>query len=381
MNNTYDHIEELVDRFVTNTATPEETDQLFDAIAERPELGNKLAAASRLQAEFDRDLAMIDVPAGLYESIVAAAPFTTATVGAATAASVSSASSAAMIAIGAASGLAAISLVVLTAVTLFTGNDAVTTDPQQVITGAAHVKPAASAAPIAPTVSVSANAMTSPSEGQMVSPFSEAPTPSEPTPLSDVVERFEQPLMITAANILPVDSALNNTNMELTTHPFTTTPTTTSTTSFFLRVQQRPLTGTSASQSAVMLSNLGLEASASVSRDLLLGVGAYHDVFPMKVVQTNGDTADVEDMYWGGAHARWQPELSLPFDLGVFAQLTLGGSSRGIITQPSLGITKTIGPVDLGLGVDCSAFAFQNNGSWNMTLQPGLRATIGFKFE
>lgn len=389
MNNTNNHIEELVDRFVTNTATQEETDELFDAIAENPELGNSLATASRLQVEFDRDLALIDVPAGLYESIVAAAPFPAVPVGAAASssaasvASVSSSSSVISIALGAASGLAALSVMVFTAITLFTGNGADIQGTQDVYAGA----------PPTPTKHEPAQPGPDAQPGPQAAVTLHVPTaPATPTPRADVSVPSEHPMLITAA---PTQSYITTPSQSSTQTPSQThtesysetysetsteSSTESPTQSFTVRIQQRPITSTSSSQTTSTLTNLGLETSLTVARDLSLGVGLYHDVFPMRVVQSGGDTTSTESMYWGGVHARWQPAVTLPFELGVFAQLTMGGSSRGVITQPSLGVTKQLGLIELGLGIDCSAFAFQNNGVWNMTLQPGLRATLDYRF-
>jgi hypothetical protein len=129
-----------------------------------------------------------------------------------------------------------------------------------------------------------------------------------------------------------------------------------------------------------MVANLGLELSTPISDDLSVGLGMYNDNFPLRVINPTGDTVLASNMTWGGAHARWIPQLDLPLDISLFAQLTVGGSSRGMVTQPAIGLARSFGPLNLGVGVDCSAFAFQNNGTWNMTLQPGLRATLGIKF-
>jgi hypothetical protein len=145
-------------------------------------------------------------------------------------------------------------------------------------------------------------------------------------------------------------------------------------------VQQRPITSTSIDQQQGAVANLGLELSTPINDELSVGLGMYNDNFPMRVVNATGDTVLSSNMTWGGAHARWTPQLQLPLDVQLFAQLTIGGSSRGMITQPALGLARSFGPLNLGVGIDCSAFAFQNNGAWNMTLQPGLRATLGIKF-
>jgi hypothetical protein len=275
------------------------------------------------------------------------------------------------IALGAASGLAALSVMVFTAITLFTGNGADIQGTQDVYAGA----------PPTPTMNEPAQPGPQAQHGPHAAVALHVPSaPVTPMPRADVSSSSDRPVLITAAPTQSYTTTTTQSSTQTPSQTYTESYTESSTPSFTVRIQQRPLTSTSSSQTTSTLTNLGLETSLTVARDLSVGIGLYHDVFPMRVVQSGGDTTSTESMYWGGVHARWQPAVSLPFELGVFAQLTMGGSSRGVITQPSLGVTKQLGLIDLGLGIDCSAFAFQNNGVWNMTLQPGLRATLDYRF-
>jgi len=66
--------------------------------------------------------------------------------------------------------------------------------------------------------------------------------------------------------------------------------------------------------------------------------------------------------------------------LRPFFHLGVGGTTRGFVTQPAMGMAMNISSVRIGAGIDALGLAFQDKGTWSMAWSPALRIELGYTF-
>ncbi len=150
-----------------------------------------------------------------------------------------------------------------------------------------------------------------------------------------------------------------------------------------LRVASRPVTTFSyaASTSGTTSNNLLVELGYNLSEHHQVGVSIHQDQFPVNEHVSTDQVVERTMVTWFGLQYRYQPEVSLPLNARPFAQLGVGGSQLGVLTQPTIGVMIPLYGFQIGIGADALLMAYQYQGNWSIAASPGLRCELGYQFS
>lgn len=419
------HISELIDRHLDQSATLEESAELFAAMEADPAVRQEFQAASAIHELIATDVAATPLPAGLYSSIVEAATIAgalpsaavstavTAGVAASTPSSVVSTVSAGASGIGAtigtagslimgALGVAAVALVSVVTYTSMNEESALSTTPVApsapipiIIHDAAPPDPPEDDNQASTSFGGDMAALSSGSHQQVgyrstqrsMQTFNHQDVSADV--LTSVAEETEHSFEIqqvslrTSTNVLhrtqshkSESSAVPSLNDEL--------PSmfggVSDVSSFEVRLSGSPIvTYDYNAEPTDQWQNAGLSALYHFNNEHAVGVAVRHDVFPV-VVLRNGIEADERTMTWFAAQYRFTPSINLPFELQPFAQVMIGGSSKGAMVVPALGLQRSFGIASVGVGVDVSNLVYQNAGTVGTATRTGLYLDLGIRW-
>lgn len=145
-----------------------------------------------------------------------------------------------------------------------------------------------------------------------------------------------------------------------------------------LRVIQQPLSGVSGTNGDIW--NLGLELELKLSDVHAIGAGIHRSAFSYTMMNADGTLSQQTSMAWADLHWRAMPMIDLGMDIRPFLQLAIGGSSRGGIVEPAVGLQKSFGPLNISAGADLMTFVYQNHGRWSTMMRPSLRLGLGLRW-
>lgn len=372
MNNSPE-IFDIMDRYLDRAATPDEERRLFATLLEDETLSTEFQAQSQLRSVMDSDVTATIIPSDLYASIVESAQQASLLpiplVGAASLATEWMIRSFMALATATTAALATIAATVL-----------ISTPPS---------------IPSTPAPAVAASVPT-PQQMQAPLPVPVATEKNEQSERSERSERMEpvqsvQPhgddegLIVTAplleserADVVRTshDTAPTMVSIMEEENPLQPTPLVAS---LQLRITQTPLTYHMYATRTALTSapNLGLEAEYAFTPEHAIGAVLHNDVFPVGVVTSDNTVQQQYAMLWGGASYRYTPQWGLPLGLQPFAQLNLGGSSRGVVAQPTLGLQLHVSHISISAGANMMTLFYQNNGTWNAASRVGMLVGIG----
>jgi len=419
------HISELIDRHLDQSATLEESAELFAAMEADPAVRQEFQAASAIHDIIASDVAATPLPAGLYSSIVEAATVAgalptaavstavTAGVAASSSSGLASAVSATATGVGATIGttgsvimgvLSAAAVAVVSVVTYTSMNDesALSTTP---------VAPSApipiiihDAAPPDPPI-IDNHAATSSggdlsalaAEGvqqignhsiirSMSTSDNEHNSSNDGSPDVEAIERsteIQYASLRTPKNVVQRSSS-NDPNSTTASALNDELPSmfgsTSDKNSFEIRLSGSPIVSYNYNaESTDQWQNAGLSALYNLNDEHAVGITVRHDVFPL-VVLRDGIKTDERTMTWFAAQYRFTPSIDLPFELQPFAQVMVGGSSKGAMVVPTLGLQRSFGIASVGVGVDVSNLVYQNAGTIGTATRTGLYLDLGIRW-
>lgn len=145
-----------------------------------------------------------------------------------------------------------------------------------------------------------------------------------------------------------------------------------------LRVIQQPLSGMNGTNGDIW--NLGLELELKLSDIHAIGAGIHRSAFSYTMMNADGTLSEQTSMTWADLHWRTMPMIDLGMDIRPFLQLAVGGSSRGGIVEPAVGLQKSFGPLNVSAGADLMTFVYQNHGRWSAMTRPSLRLGLGLRW-
>lgn len=145
-----------------------------------------------------------------------------------------------------------------------------------------------------------------------------------------------------------------------------------------VRVIQQPLSGVNGTNGDIW--NLGLELELKLSDIHAIGAGIHRSAFSYTMMNADGTLSQQTSMTWADLHWRTMPMVDLGMDIRPFLQLAVGGSSRGGIVEPAVGLQKSFGPLNVSAGADLMTFVYQNHGQWSATMRPSLRLGLGLRW-
>lgn len=418
------HISELIDRYLDQSATLQESAELFAAMEADPAVRQEFQAASAIHDLIVSDVAATPLPAGLYSSIVEAATLAgalpTAAVSTAVTAGVAASSSSSGLAsavsatatgVGATIGttgsvimgvLGAAAVAVVSVVTYTSMNDesALSTTPVApsapipiIIHDAAPPNPPVTdnhaAAATYGDVSVLAEGRDQQIEYHSINRSvltSDNDETSNDDRTADAIERsFE---IQYAALRTPKNEVQRSSSND----PNTTTVSalndelpsmfgsTSDKNSFEIRLSGSPIVSYNYSAEPTdQWQNAGLSALYLLNSDHAIGIAVRHDEFPL-VVLRNGIETEERTMSWFAAQYRFTPSIDLPFELQPFAQVMVGGSSKGAMIVPALGLQRSFGIASVGVGVDVANLVYQNAGTVGTATRTGLYLDLGLRW-
>lgn len=145
-----------------------------------------------------------------------------------------------------------------------------------------------------------------------------------------------------------------------------------------VRVIQQPLSGMNGTNGDIW--NLGLELELKLSDIHAIGAGIHRSAFSYTMMNADGTLSQQTSMTWADLHWRTMPMVDLGMDIRPFLQLAVGGSSRGGIVEPAVGLQKSFGPLNVSAGADLMTFVYQNHGQWSAMMRPSLRLGLGLRW-
>jgi len=145
-----------------------------------------------------------------------------------------------------------------------------------------------------------------------------------------------------------------------------------------VRVIQQPLSGASGTNGDIW--NLGVELDLKLSDIHAIGAGIHRSAFSYTMMNADGTLSQQTSMTWADLHWRTMPMIDLGMDIRPFLQLAVGGSSRGGIVEPAVGLQKSFGPLNVSAGADLMTFVYQNHGRWSAMVRPSLRLGLGLRW-
>lgn len=367
MNNNTE-IFDIMDRYLDRAATPDEERELFSTLLRDEELSTEFQAQSQVRATMDNDVSATVIPPDLYASIVESAQH---------------ASLLPIPLVGAAS--LATEWVVRSVMALATATTAVVAT-----VGTALLISVPPSIPVTP-VATTATHPSAPQQQMTSMPVVDAAKKHEHIEQREHIEQHSMEMRVETIGVSPVlavDAA------PVAPSTYSTTPTMASTieesdplrplsqpsTMVQVRLTQTPLTYHMYATHADLTSapNLGLEAEYALDREHAIGAILHNDVFPVGVVSSVGTVQQQYAMLWGGASYRYTPQWNMPLGLQPFAQLNLGGSSRGVVAQPTLGLQLHVNQFTISAGANMMTLFYQNSGTWNAASRVGMLVGIGF---
>ncbi len=366
MNNNTE-IFDIMDRYLDRATTPDEERELFSTLLRDEELSTEFQAQSQVRAAMDNDVSATVIPPDLYASIVESAQ---------------QASLLPIPLVGAAS--LATEWVVRSVMALATATTAVVATM-----GTALLISMPPSIPVTP-VATTATLPSAPQQQMMTVPVVQAAEQHEHVAQREHVEQraMEAPaetigmspmLAVDVAPVVPSTSTTTSTMASTLEESDPLQPLSKAST-LQLRVTQTPLTYHMYATHADLTSapNLGLEAEYALDREHAVGAILHNDVFPVGVVSSDGTVQQQYAMLWGGASYRYTPQWNMPLGLQPFAQLNLGGSSRGVVAQPTLGLQLHVNQFTISAGANMMTLFYQNSGTWNAASRVGMLVGIGF---
>ncbi|MBS1561908.1 MAG: hypothetical protein JSS89_09905 [Bacteroidetes bacterium] len=376
MNNNTE-IFDIMDRYLDRATTPDEERELFSTLLRDEELSTEFQAQSQVRAAMDNDVSATIVPPDLYASIVESAQ---------------QASLLPIPLVGAAS--LATEWVVRSVMALATATTAVVAT-----VGTALLISVPPSIPVGPTSTVAA-VPSAPQRSAIPAPMADKGTtheqreqreqrnaqhdvqqvPTEGVAAEEIETIGMSPML--AVDAIPVVASTSTTTSTMASTIEESDPLQplSRPSALQLRLTQTPLTYHMYATHADLTSapNLGLEAEYALDREHAIGAILHNDVFPVGVVSSDGSVQQQYAMLWGGASYRYTPQWNIPLGLRPFAQLNLGGSSRGVVAQPTLGLQLHVNQFTISAGANMMTLFYQNNGTWNAASRVGMLVGIGF---
>lgn len=419
------HISELIDRHLDQSATLEESAELFAAMEADPAVRQEFQAASAIHDLIASDVAATPLPAGLYSSIVEAATIAgalptaavstavTAGVAASTSSGVASAVSATASGVGAAIGttgsvimgvIATAAVAVVSVVTYTSMNeesalsttpvapsapipiiihDAAPPNPPEVdnnvtssFGGDKAVFPAGTEQTIGNRSTVRSTRITD-NDGTFADASSSVDDETESSlEIQQVSLRSSHNVLHRSPSHETESSAVTSLNDELASMFGAASDKS----SFEVRLSGSPLVSYDYNAEPTdQWQNAGLSALYHLNEDHAVGIAVRHDVFPV-VVLRNGIETDERTMTWFAAQYRFAPSINLPLDVQPFAQIMVGGSSKGAMIVPAVGLQRSFGIASVGVGVDVSNLVYQNAGTVGTATRTGLYLDLGIRW-
>lgn len=411
----HSHISDLIERYLDHAATVEEANELFDIMATNATVRAEFQAASMIRDSFAADIRETVLPDMMYADIVTAAraagtlPISEGVSALAATASggmssVATAVEATVISTQASSlvGLfasAASALVALTVTTIvltvpYAG------DPTNVPSGAG-----VESSPM--NAMVSAQQSTTPNT-----------IPVPPSPVPDHTETSHSKRSPNhpspASMVLPADGSsaevMTDDGVPATIASITTVPTNSTTSDLVLPEQENedlnveatnlalepylniappfvarfttaPLTAYSFEGGPATTGvNLSAEFELRFADHHAVGVGLHHDAFPMTILDASGVERTVATMTWASMHYRFAPDWALVPGLTPWMQVAAGGSSRGMVVSPSLGLQQSFNNITVGMGASLMGFVYQSDNAWRVASRTALRVELGYRW-
>jgi len=369
--NTNTDIFDIMDRYLERAATPDEERELFSTLLRDEELSTEFQAQSQLRSTMNHDVTATIIPSDLYASIVESAQqaslLPVPLVGAASVATEWMTRSVMALATATTAAVATIATSVLISV-----------PPSIPTTPAQHVAEAA----LTPQRAMAPLAMPDQEEKHereerhkaVKTPRTTAPTTADVALINVaplLVANPEDVVRTPHNNASTIVSIMEEAN-SLQTTPLAST--------LYLRLTQTPLTYHMYATRTALTSapNVGLEAEYALDREHAVGAVLHNDVFPVGVVTSDTNVQQQYAMLWGGASYRYTPQWNMPLGLQPFAQLNLGGSSRGVVVQPTLGLQIHVNQISISAGANMMTLFYQNSGAWNAASRVGVLVGIGY---
>lgn len=357
--NTNTDIFDIMDRYLDRAATSEEERELFSTLLRDEELSTEFQAQSQLRSAMDRDVTATVIPSDLYASIVESAQ---------------QASLLPVPLVGAAS--LATEWMIRSVMALATATTAV------VATVATSLL--ISVPPSIPVTPTQQSTVEQPAPQRAMMPMvrpERDKVPQTTAPIPDDVALINSAPMLEVSAEDVVRTSQNNAPTMVSimeeSNPLQAIP---SASTLHLRLTQTPLTYHMYATRTALTSapNLGLEAEYALDQEHALGAVLHNDVFPVGVVTSDSTVQQQFAMLWGGASYRYTPQWNMPLGLQPFAQLNLGGSSRGVVVQPTLGLQLHVNQISISAGANMMTLFYQNSGTWNAASRVGMLVGIGF---
>lgn len=377
--NTNPELYDMMDRFLDRATTPDEDREFFDVLLRDEELSTEFQAQAQMRSIMDHDVAETLVPPDLYATIVESARqaslLPVPVIGAASIATewiVRTMMTVAAITSTAVAGIAttAILSTLQPSTSTTVGRGPATPPPSiavPVTVQSEHPQPTRHALPVA--------TVTSAQQHESVESVHVTDIAERPTPITSVVAMAapESEILAPSATNDGVPHALQELSDPL--MPMQTRMAL----PLQLRFTQTPITYHMYATHADLTSapNLGLEVEYAISSEHAVGAVLHNDVFPVNVVNADGTTEQRYTMVWAGGSYRFTPSLALPLGMQPFAQISAGGSSRGVVAQPTLGMQMNVGQLSISAGANVMTLFYQNNGSWNAAGRVGMLVGIG----
>jgi hypothetical protein len=411
----HSHISDLIERYLDHAASVEEANELFDVMATDASVRAEFQAASMIRDNFAADIRETVLPDMMYADIVSAAraagtlPVSegiTTLAGAASGgmSTVATAVQSTTLAIHG-SSLAGLVASAASAIVALAVTTVVLTTPH----GPDHVARPSGATMDAASTDASTQALQSPLPNTIPVPPSPVPdrtetssskrSPNHPSPASaflsadgssaNGVAEEEASAMVAAITTVPTNARtidlslseppaddLNTEAASLALEPYLNIAP-----PFVARFTTAPLTAYSFEGGpATSGVNLSAEFEVRFADHHAVGVGLHHDAFPMTIIDASGSERTVATMTWASMHYRFAPEWTIAPGLTPWMQVAAGGSSRGMVLSPSLGLQQSFSNITVGMGASLMGFVYQSDDAWRVASRTALRVELGYRW-